>query len=144
MGQAARIVRASAEDCTVNVARGAALYYDYHLSGALPCDVAISAGGPEEAGGIREPVCGRGALPGVAVQRAFRIGPRQDLAVALAGDCSPGGPVGYLDSWVVANSLADYRQAVVSVSYGSDRCLRWGITFADGQVVLPERVVLQA
>ncbi len=144
MGRSARIVVATPEDCTVNVARGASLYYDYRLSGILRCGVDVVGRDPDTGREFfRRQVCPYGALPGLSLERAVRMEPRQALEIGLWADCAREGPDGYIAGHVVRNASADPRQLVIQAEYGSDRALSWGAAFVDGQVAIPRELVLR-
>ena len=143
MGRSSRIVVATPEDCTVNVARGAALYYDYRLSGILRC--AIEVVGRDPATGdelFREPVSPKGALPGLELERAVLTGARQSVEIGLVATYPGEGPSGELTACIVTNPAAEPRQLIVTVQYGSDRTLYWKAEFADGQVAVGHEAVL--
>ena len=144
MGRSQRIVAATPEDCTVNVARGASLYYDYRISGVLRCAVDVIGRDPD--GGrelFRERACAPGALPGPELERAVRIGPRQAVELALAVTYPDHGPTGDIAAHIVRNPAAEPRQLVIRTEYGSDRTLYWRAAFMDGQVAFTQEPVLQ-
>ena len=144
MGRSARIVVARPEDCTVNVARGASLYYDYQISGVLRCAIDIVGRDPDTGEELfREQACTPGALPGPELERAVRVGPRQEVVIALAATYPSGGPSGDIARQTVRNPAAQPRQLIIHTEFDSDHTLYWAAAFADGQVVVAREPVMQ-
>lgn len=144
MGRSQRVVVADAEDCTINVARGAALYYDYHITGILRCDVDIVGRDPATGNELfRERACAAGALPGPELERAVRIGPRRAVEVALVASYPGDLPDGCIAARIIRNPSPEPRQLIIHTEYDSDHTLYWRAAFADGQVVVPREATLQ-
>ena len=143
MGRTARTVVAMPEECTLNVARGAALYYDYRVTGVLRCGVDVVGREPETGKELfREHVCAPGALPGPELERAVRLGARQTVEVALEAAYPDGGPRGRIAARLVENKAPEPRQVVVMTRYGADHKLYWRLSFAEAEVVVAEEVVM--
>lgn len=144
LGKSQRVVVATPADCTVNVARGASLYYDYRVDGILACDldlvVADPASGEEF---VRQRLCPRGALPGISTERALRIGAREDLRVELRANYAPDGPEGAISIHHVRNPAPEPRQLVISAEYGSDQCFWWRAAFLEGETAIPREAALR-
>lgn len=144
LGRTSRVVVAMPQECTVNVARGASLYYDYQVSGILKCAVDLVGRDPATGAELfREAVCAPGALPGPELERAVRVGPGQAVELGLAATYPTGGPAGLLGSELVRNLTAQPRQVVVTTRYGGDRALSWSLRYADGEALRPEEAVLR-
>jgi molecular chaperone DnaK (HSP70) len=144
-GPGTRGVVAGPEDCTVNVARGAALYYDYRISGILRCGIDLvgrQVDSTEEF--FREHALTPGALPGPEVQRAVLLGAHQSIELSLEAAYPGQGPRGAVARHLLRNSSPEARQLVVTLRYGSDHVLVWQAAFADGEAAVPWEEVLQA
>lgn len=144
MGRSQRIVVADAEDCAINVARGAALYYDYHVSGILRCEVDIVArtpGGGEEL--FRARACAAGALPGPELERAVRIGPRTAVEVALVASYPDDQGGGRIAARIIRNASPEPRQLIIHTEFDRDHTLYWRAAFADGEAAAPREAVLR-
>lgn len=144
MGRSARIVVASPEDCTLNVARGASLFYEYRVSGVLRCGVDIV--GLDPASGVelfRQQACAPGALPGPELERAALLGPRSSIELCLAATYPGDGPSGIIAATLVTNPSPESRRVIVHTGYGSDRTLTWKVAYADGETLVDTQPVLR-
>jgi molecular chaperone DnaK (HSP70) len=142
MGNTQRGLVADPEDCTINVARGAALYHEYRVTGVLKCAIDIVGRDPRDGSELlRERALAPGALPGPQVERAVAISPRESLVIALEATYPEGGPRGDLDHRHVANPGADEARLVVRVGFGSDHALYWEAALDDTCVVARETLI---
>jgi len=144
MGRSARIVVASPDDCTVNVARGASLLYEYKISGVLRCGIDIVGMDPETGAELfREKACAPGALPGPQLQRTARLGPRSSIELGLWATYPGAGPSGLIAGARAYNPSPEPRDVTIHTAYGSDRTLTWRVVFADGEVLVDAEPVLR-
>jgi hypothetical protein len=144
LGKSQRVVVATPADCTVNVARGASLYYDYRVAGILACDLDLVVADPESGRElVRQRLCPRGALPGISTERALRMGARQELRVELRANYAPDGPEGAIAIHRVRNPAPEPRQLVISAEYGSDQCFWWQAAFVEGETGIPREAALR-
>lgn len=144
MGRCGRVVLSPPDECTIVVARGAALYYDYRISGLLRCGLDV-VGRDLESGQelFRQPVLSPGALPGPDTEHAVRLGPRQRVVIALTATYPDGGPAGDIARQPVLNTAGQERQVVVRTRYDSDRSVGWRLAFADGQPIVALNRILR-
>lgn len=144
MGGTQRGLVYAPEDCTTNVARGAALYHEYRLTGVLRCAVDIVGRDPRDGRELlREPVLTPGALPGPEVERAISLGPGESVVIAVEAIYPGKGPRGDLDRRHVTNPGTEEAQLVIRVGFGSDHALYWEAALA-GTLVVARETLLQA
>ncbi len=144
LGKSQRVVVATPADCTVNVARGASLYYDYRVAGILACDLDLVVADPESGRElVRQRLCPRGALPGISTERGLRMGARQELRVELRANYAPDGPEGAIAIHRVRNPAPEPRQLVISAEYGSDQCFWWQAAFVEGETGIAREAALR-